>query len=119
MHKNCLRTNQWQMSIKYDFLSVFTDYDTDEIPAYDEVEQYTPKPRHYRPIVLIGELPFLYQMEDTRSDRAREPLSYFGSPERAVYFDVDFPCLQTKPSALGIVFNSQPKSLVLVYYYYG
>ncbi|KAK7507133.1 hypothetical protein BaRGS_00001068 [Batillaria attramentaria] len=33
---------------------VFNDYDTDEIPAYDEVELYIPKPRHYRPIVLIG-----------------------------------------------------------------
>ncbi|KAK7111428.1 MAGUK p55 subfamily member 7-like [Littorina saxatilis] len=33
---------------------VFTDFDTDEIPAYEEVELYMPKPKQYRPIVLIG-----------------------------------------------------------------
>ena len=43
------------MTKECDFFAVFTDYDTDEIPAYDEVELYTPKPRQYRPIVLIGE----------------------------------------------------------------
>ncbi|XP_071103317.1 MAGUK p55 subfamily member 7-like isoform X3 [Haliotis cracherodii] len=31
-----------------------TKYDTDEIPTYEEVEQYQPKPNKRRPIVLIG-----------------------------------------------------------------
>ncbi|XP_067687631.1 MAGUK p55 subfamily member 7-like isoform X2 [Haliotis asinina] len=30
------------------------EYDTDEIPTYEEVEQYQPKPNRCRPIVLIG-----------------------------------------------------------------
>ncbi|XP_048236472.1 MAGUK p55 subfamily member 7-like isoform X4 [Haliotis rufescens] len=31
-----------------------TKYDTEEIPTYEEVEQYQPKPNKRRPIVLIG-----------------------------------------------------------------
>lgn len=40
--------------------SVFSDFDTDEIPTYEEVELYRPKQplRVFRPIIFIGMLPF-------------------------------------------------------------
>ncbi|XP_076459191.1 MAGUK p55 subfamily member 7-like [Babylonia areolata] len=54
---------------------VFTDFDTDEIPAYDEVELYTPKPRHFRPIVLIG-APGIGRNELKRRLKASNPMHF-------------------------------------------
>ena len=40
------------------FISAFSEYDTDEIPTYEEVELFSPRQplKTFRPIVFIGEI---------------------------------------------------------------
>ncbi|KAL8616883.1 hypothetical protein ACOMHN_041802 [Nucella lapillus] len=54
---------------------VFTDFDTDEIPAYEEVELYMAKPGCYRPIVFIG-APGVGRNELKRRLKASNPLHF-------------------------------------------